>query len=101
LANSKYIVLIHDDSKNYKTNTIVCETCDKIHQRNKRIIPKDGSIFTGNYCENCGNHLMIKLVKDQQIVDNQMMGKTYYQIKRADLIIVLDTKYNSQYSYLF
>jgi hypothetical protein len=44
---------------------------------------------------------MIKLVKDQQIVDNQMMGKTYYQIKRADLIIVLDTKYNSQYSYLF
>jgi hypothetical protein len=43
---------------------------------------------------------MNKLVKDQQIVDNQMMGKTYYQIKRADLIIVLDTKYNSQYSYL-
>jgi predicted transcriptional regulator len=78
------------------TNATVCETCEKIHYRNQKIFPKDDSIYTGNYCDDCGNVLILKHVKHQQVVDNQMMGKSAFQIKRSDLIIVLDTKYNSQ-----
>ena len=50
-----------------------------------------------NFCKECSGILTSTVVENQSILNEKTMEKAYLQMKKADLIIILDSKCNSRF----